>query len=271
MFGQYKRITGQFVGALTGKGIEYGGSMMRPEATGFGAVYFLREMLRHRGEDIEGKIATISGSGNVATFAAQRFVELGGKVVTMSDSLGFVHDPDGFSIEKIDWVKAHKTHRRGRMSEYVEVFPGATWHEGARPWAVPCDVALPCATQNELHADDARVLIANGCQAVAEGANMPSTIAAVDLFREAGLMFGPGKAANAGGVAVSGLEMSQNSLRQSWEAERLQQMLREIMGRIHERCLASGARADGTVDYVRGANIAGFRKVADAMLAYGVV
>jgi glutamate dehydrogenase (NADP+) len=271
MFGQYKRITGQFVGALTGKGIEYGGSMMRPEATGFGAVYFLREMLRHRGEDIEGKTAAISGSGNVATFAAQRFVELGGKVVTMSDSLGFVHDPEGFSIEKIDWVKAHKTHRRGGMSDYVSVFPGTTWHEGARPWAVPCDVALPCATQNELHEDDARALIGNGCQAIAEGANMPSTIAAVDRFRKAGVMFGPGKAANAGGVAVSGLEMSQNSLRQSWESERLQQMLREIMGRIHERCLAYGAKADGTVDYVRGANIAGFRKVADAMLAYGVV
>jgi glutamate dehydrogenase (NADP+) len=271
MFGQYKRITGQFVGAMTGKGIEYGGSMMRPEATGFGTVYFLREMLRHRGEDIEGKVATISGSGNVATFAAQRFVELGGKVATLSDSLGFVHDPEGVSLEKIDWVKAHKTHRRGRLSDYVDVFPGATWHTGEAPWAVPCDVALPCATQNELGESDALALLHNNCRAVAEGANMPSTRGAVDLFREAGIMFGPGKAANAGGVAVSGLEMSQNSLRQSWESARLQEMLREIMKGIHLRCLDYGAKRDGVVDYVRGANIAGFRKVADAMLAYGVV
>jgi len=182
-----------------------------------------------------------------------------------------VHDPEGFSIEKIDWAKAHKTHRRGTMRDYVAAFPGATWHEDARPWAVPCDLALPCATQNELGEDDERALIGNGCRAVAEGAIMPSTIVAVELFREAGVMFGPGKAANAGGVAVSGQEMSQNSLRQSWDAERLQQMLRDIMGRIHERCLAYGARADGTVDYVKGANIAGLRKVADAMLAYGVV
>jgi len=271
MFGQYKRITGQFVGAMTGKGIEYGGSMMRPEATGFGAVYFLREMLRQRGEDIEGKVATISGSGNVATFAAQRFVELGGKVVTLSDSLGFVHDPQGVSIEKIDWVKEHKTNRRGRLSDYVDIFPGATWHEGKAPWAVPCDVALPCATQNELCESDALALLHNNCRAVAEGANMPSTRGAVDRFREAGIMFGPGKAANAGGVAVSGLEMSQNSLRQSWESARLQEMLREIMKGIHLRCLDYGANSDGSVDYVRGANIAGFRKVADAMLAYGVV
>jgi glutamate dehydrogenase (NADP+) len=271
MFGQYKRITGQFAGALTGKGIEYGGSMMRPEATGFGAVYFLREMLRHRGEDISGKTAVVSGSGNVATHAAQKFVELGGKVVTLSDSQGFVHDPDGFTLEKIDWVKAHKTHRRGRISEYAVAFAGATFHEGQRPWNVPCDVALPCATQNELDDTDAAALLGNGCRAVVEGANMPTVQAAVDRFREAGILFAPGKAANAGGVAVSGLEMSQNAQRESWDAARLDQMLREIMSGIHERCLRYGAQADGPVDYVKGANIAGFKKVADAMLAYGVV
>ncbi|MCB2049560.1 MAG: NADP-specific glutamate dehydrogenase [Novosphingobium sp.] len=271
MFGQYKRITGQFVGALTGKGIEYGGSMIRPEATGFGAVYFLREMLRHRGEDIEGLTATISGSGNVATHAAQKFVELGGKVVSMSDSGGFVHDPDGFDKEKIEWVRQHKTHRRGRISEYAEAFAGATFHNGARPWGLPCDVALPCATQNELDEHDAKALIANGCRAVCEGANMPSTQLAVTAFREAGILFGPGKAANAGGVAISGLEMSQNAARLSWEAERLEQMLLKIMQDIHARCLRHGTRADGSVDYVRGANIAGFKRVADAMLAFGIV
>ncbi len=271
LFGQYKRITGQFVGAMTGKGIEYGGSMMRPEATGFGAVYFLREMLRHGGKDIEGKIATVSGSGNVATHAAQRFVELGGKVVTLSDSQGFVHDPQGFSLEKIAWVKAHKTHRRGRIADYAEAFGGATFHAGQRPWGVACDVALPCATQNEIGASDALALIANGCIAVAEGANMPSTREAVERFRAARVLFAPGKAANAGGVAVSGLEMSQNSQRQSWDAERLELMLREIMQGIHERCLRFGQTGDGTVDYVKGANIAAFRKVADAMLAQGLV
>jgi glutamate dehydrogenase (NADP+) len=228
-------------------------------------------MLRHRGEDISGKTAVVSGSGNVATHAAQKFVELGGKVVTLSDSQGFVHDPDGFTLEKIDWVKAHKTHRRGRISEYADAFAGATFHEGQRPWNVPCDVALPCATQNELDDTDAAALLGNGCRAVVEGANMPTVQAAVDRFREAGILFAPGKAANAGGVAVSGLEMSQNAQRESWDAARLDQMLREIMSGIHERCLRYGAQADGPVDYVKGANIAGFKKVADAMLAYGVV
>jgi glutamate dehydrogenase (NADP+) len=228
-------------------------------------------MLLHRGEDIEGLTATISGSGNVATHAAQKFVELGGKVVSMSDPGGFVHDPDGFDLEKIDWVRQHKTHRRGRISEYAEAFPGATFYQGARPWGLACDVAIPCATQNELDETDAQSLTANGCRAVSEGANMPSTQLAVEAFREAGVLFAPGKAANAGGVAISGLEMSQNAERLSWEAERLQEMLLKIMRDIHERCLRHGTKVDGSVDYVKGANIAGFKRVADAMLACGVV
>ncbi len=271
MFGQYKRITGKFVGALTGKGTEYGGSIIRAEATGFGVVYFLREMLRHRGEDIPGKVATVSGSGNVATYAAQKFVELGGKVVSMSDSGGFVHDPEGFDMEKIEWFRQHKTHRRGRIGDYVEAFQGSTFHPGERPWSVPCDVALPCATQNELDESDAMTLLANGCRAVCEGANMPSTQLAAHAFRGAGIMFAPGKAANAGGVAVSALEMSQNAERRSWDADSQKQMLLEIMRGIHERCVQFGAKADGTVDYVKGANIGGFQRVADAMIAQGLV
>jgi len=271
MFGQYKRITNHFTGVLTGKGLEFGGSMIRPEATGYGAVYFLENMLNHAGQHMEGKVAVISGSGNVATHAAEKVVQLGGKPVTLSDSGGFIHDPDGLTQEKIDWVKAHKTHRRGRIKDYVEEFPAATFHEGQRPWNVPCDVALPCATQNELLGDDARALVKNGCIAVSEGANMPSDLDAVHHFKEARILFAPGKAANAGGVAVSGLEMSQNSARRSWKEEELQAMLREIMDGIHARCLDYGTQADGHVDYVKGANIAGFKKVADAMLAFGVV
>jgi glutamate dehydrogenase (NADP+) len=271
MFGQYKRITNQFTGVLTGKGLEYGGSMIRPEATGYGAVYFLENMLKRAGQELHGKTAVISGSGNVATHAAEKATQLGAKVVTMSDSGGFIHDPDGFSQEKIDWVKQHKTHRRGRMSEYVDAFKGATFHQGKTPWHVPCDVALPCATQNELLGDDAKALVENGCVAVAEGANMPSDLDAVHVFKKARILFAPGKAANAGGVAVSGLEMSQNSERRSWKVEELQVMLRDIMDGIHDRCLTYGVQADGHVDYVKGANIAGFKKVADAMLAFGVV
>jgi glutamate dehydrogenase (NADP+) len=271
MFGQYKRITNEFTGVLTGKGLEYGGSMIRPEATGYGAVYFLENMLKHVGEDIEGKTAVISGSGNVATHAAEKIVQLGGKPVTLSDSGGFIHDPAGLTQEKIDWVKAHKTHRRGRISEYVEEFKGASFHEGQRPWSVACDVALPCATQNELNEEEARTLVKNGVKAVSEGANMPTTLEGTHVFRDARVLFAPGKAANAGGVAVSGLEMSQNSERRAWKVEELQVMLRDIMDGIHDRCLEYGTGKDGHVNYVKGANIAGFKKVADAMLAFGVV
>jgi glutamate dehydrogenase (NADP+) len=271
MFGQYKRITGQFTGVLTGKGLEYGGSLIRTEATGYGAVYFLLNMLKAQGQDLVGKKAVISGSGNVATHAAEKIVQLGGTVLTLSDSQGFIHDPDGITQEKIDWVKAHKTRRRGRISEYAEEFRNASFHEGKTPWGVPCDVALPCATQNELLGEDARMLVANGCCAVAEGANMPTDLEGVHVFQDARILFAPGKAANAGGVAVSGLEMSQNSERRSWKEAELQQLLTDIMEGIHNSCIRYGKEADGHVNYVKGANIAGFKKVADAMLAFGVV
>ena len=271
MFGQYKRITNQFTGVLTGKGLEYGGSLIRTEATGYGAVYFLANMLKTKNDDLVGKVAVISGSGNVATHAAEKVTMLGGKVVTLSDSAGFIHDPDGITQEKIDWIKQLKNVRRGRISEYVEQFKGATYHEGKRPWGVPCDVALPCATQNELLGDDARELIKNGCIAVSEGANMPTNLEGVHVFKDAKILFAPGKAANAGGVAVSGLEMSQNSGRISWKAEQLQQLLVDIMDGIHGSCVEYGQTKGGYCDYVRGANIAGFKKVADAMLACGVV
>lgn len=271
MFGQYKRITNRWEGVLTGKGREYGGSAMRPEATGYGAVYFMQNMLAHKKDVIDGKTAVISGSGNVATHAAEQITKQGGKVLTLSDSGGFVHDPDGFTQEKIDWVKEHKTHRRGRMSEYVDEFKGATFHEGQRPWSVACDLALPCATQNELNEDEAKMLVSNGVIAVSEGANMPTTLEGVHVFHDAKIMYGPGKAANAGGVAVSGLEMSQNAERISWNHERLGTMLTELMEGIHSQCVEYGDQGDGYVDYVKGANIAGFKKVADAMLAYGVV
>ena len=271
MFGQYKRITNQFTGVLTGKGLEYGGSLIRTEATGYGAVYFLANMLKTKNDDLVGKIAVISGSGNVATHAAEKVTMLGGKVVTLSDSAGFIHDPDGITQEKIDWIKQLKNVRRGRISEYVDQFKGATYHEGKRPWGVPCDVALPCATQNELLGDDARELIKNGCIAVSEGANMPTNLEGVHVFKDAKILFAPGKAANAGGVTVSGLEMSQNSGRISWKAEQLQQLLVDIMDGIHGSCVEYGQTKGGYCDYVRGANIAGFKKVADAMLAFGVV
>ncbi|MES1975390.1 MAG: NADP-specific glutamate dehydrogenase [Pseudomonadota bacterium] len=271
MFGQYKRITNQFTGVLTGKGLEYGGSLIRTEATGYGAVYFLQNMLKTRGTDLEGRTAVISGSGNVATHAAEKITQLGGKVLTLSDSEGFIHDPDGIDQEKIDWVKAHKTRRRGRISDYAKEFTGASFNGGMTPWGVPCDVALPCATQNELLGMDARALVSGGCIAVAEGANMPTNLEGVHVFKEARILFAPGKAANAGGVAVSGLEMSQNSERRAWKEAELQQLLLDIMAGIHDRCVAYGRTPDGYVDYVKGANIAGFRKVADAMLAFGVV
>ena len=270
MFGQYKRLTNRWEGVLTGKGQEYGGSQMRPEATGYGAVYFLQNMLKHSGMDVEGHSAVISGSGNVATHAAEKITQLGGKVLTLSDSGGFIHDPDGIDQEKIDWVKHLKTVKRGRISEYVDEFKGASFHEG-RPWGVAADLALPCATQNELNEDEAKSLVANGVKGVSEGANMPTTLEGVKVFHDAKIMYGPGKAANAGGVAVSGLEMSQNSERISWNQERLGDMLTDLMAGIHEKCTEYGDQGDGYVDYVKGANIAGFKKVADAMLAFGVV
>jgi len=276
MFGQYKRITNQFTGVLTGKGLEFGGSLVRTEATGYGAIYFLQYMLEHLGNSIEGKTCAISGSGNVATHAAEKVVQYGGKVLTLSDSAGFIHDPDGIDQEKINWVKQHKNKRRGRISAYADEFKNASFHEGQRPWSVACDLAAPCATQNELHGADAEMLVKNGCMGVTEGANMPTDLEGVDVFKKAGILYAPGKAANAGGVAISGLEMSQNSARVSWSEEDLQERLRDLMKGIHDRCVEYGGvdgkpAGKGHVDYVRGANIAGFKKVADAMLAYGVV
>ena len=273
MFGQYKRLTNEFTGVLTGKGLEYGGSLIRTEATGYGATYFLHEMLKHAGKDMVGLNAVISGSGNVATHAAEKVNQLGGKVLTLSDSEGYIYDPEGITQEKVNWVKELKNVRRGRISEYVKEFKGAQFHgNGARPWSVPCDVALPCATQNELNEDEAKILVKNGVIAVSEGANMPTTLEGTHVFKKAKVLFAPGKAANAGGVAVSGLEMSQNSARISWKEEELQRLLLDIMQGIHGRCLEYGSTAgEGYVDYVKGANIAGFKKVADAMLAYGVV
>ncbi|MEL6792131.1 MAG: NADP-specific glutamate dehydrogenase [Pseudomonadota bacterium] len=270
MFGQYKRLTNSFEGVLTGKGLEYGGSLMRPEATGYGAVYFLENMLHHRNDAIEGKTAVVSGSGNVATHAAEKILHRGGKPVTMSDSGGFIHDPEGFSQEKIDWIKEHKKQRGARISAYVEKF-GGEYHEGKRPWGVPCDLALPCATQNELNGDEAATLLGNGCIAVSEGANMPCDMDAIGKFLTAGIMYAPGKASNAGGVGMSGLEMSQNSARLHRDEEDLRAALKKIMGDIHDACVDSGTVSGDKVDYVRGANIAGFKKVADAMLAFGVV
>ena len=271
LFGQYKRLENRFTGILTGKGLAFGGSLVRTEATGYGAIYFLQHMLAEVGDGIAGKRAVVSGSGNVALYAAEKLDQLGATVLTLSDSSGFVHDPDGIGRDKLEWVKELKEVRRGRIAEYAERFPAATFHDGERPWGVPCDVALPCATQNELNGDDARTLVANGCWAVAEGANMPTHLDGIHVFREAKTLFAPGKAANAGGVAVSGLEMSQNSARLSWEADELERLLVDIMGGIHERCVEHGVTDGDHVDYVRGANIAGFVKVADAMLAFGAV
>ena len=272
MFGQYKRITNRFAGVLTGKGLEYGGSEIRTEATGYGAVYFLQNMLEYVGDSIEGKTVVISGSGNVAIHAVEKINQLGGKVVTLSDSGGFIHDKRGIGAENLAWVKALKTGRRGRISEYADEFPGSTYHEGQRPWGVACDVALPCATQNELLCGDAKMLVNNGCIAVSEGSNMPTDLEGVQVFKQAKVLYAPGKAANAGGVAVSGLEMSQNSAKIAWKEPELQTLLVEIMHGIHGRCVAYGGTPGETyIDYVRGANIAGFVKVADAMLAYGVV
>ncbi len=270
MFGQHKRLSGEFTGVLTGKGMEYGGSLIRTEATGYGTVYMMEDMLKARGDSVEGKTAVVSGSGNVATYAAEKINHLGGKVVTLSDSSGFIHDPDGITAEKLAYLIDLKTVRRSRISEYAKEF-GTKFYEGKQPWGIECDLAFPCATQNEIDAAEAKTLIENGCIGVSEGANMPTEQSGIDRYQEAKILFAPSKAANAGGVAVSGLEMSQNSARISWKEEELQKLLRDIMQGIHDQCEEYG-REDATyVNYLKGANIGGFIKVADAMLAYGVV
>ena len=271
MFGQYKRLRNEFTGVLTGKGISFGGSLIRPEATGYGDVYFAQSMLKTKGESFTGKTVVISGSGNVAQYAAEKATQLGGKVVTMSDSSGYVYDADGIDAAKLAFIMEIKNELRGRISDYLTKYPNAKFVAGKRPWEVKCDVALPCATQNELNEDEAKMLVANGCICVAEGANMPTTPEAVLVFHKAKILFAPGKASNAGGVATSGLEMSQNSLRLSWTSEEVDQRLKNIMLDIHASCVKYGTDASGYVDYVKGANIAGFVKVADAMLAQGVV
>ncbi len=271
MFGQYKRLRNEFTGVLTGKGREWGGSLIRPEATGYGTVYFAEEMLKTRGDSLKGKVITISGSGNVAQFATEKANEFGGKVVTLSDSSGFIHDPDGIDDEKLQYVMHLKNVKRGRISEYATKYPNATYVDGERPWSVKCDVALPCATQNEVIEEEAKTLINNGCFVISEGANMPSTPEAVEVYLQHKILYGPGKAANAGGVATSGLEMSQNAMRLSWTREEVDARLHTIMKDIHETCVKYGKEEDGTINYVNGANIGGFVKVADAMLAQGLV
>ena len=269
MFGQYKRIRNEFTGVLTGKGINWGGSLIRPEATGYGCVYFVEEMLKHIGNSIEGKDVLVSGSGNVAQYATEKVLHLGGKVVTLSDSSGFIHDPEGISKDKLDWVIDLKNNKRGRIKEYAEEF-GCEYFEGLRPWGISCDIALPCATQNEINESNAKDLVKNGLIAVSEGANMPSDPDAINIFQDSKVLFGPGKAANAGGVAVSGLEMSQNSMRIKWEREEVDQKLLTIMKSIHAACVFHGDNKKH-IDYVKGANISGFIKVADAMMDQGVV
>ena len=271
LFGQYKRLRNEFTGVLTGKGLSYGGSLIRPEATGYGNVYFVKNMLATKGQDMAGKTVVISGSGNVAQFAAEKATEMGAKVVALSDSSGFVHDPEGIDAEKLAFIKDLKNVKRGRISAYAEAYPTATFVAGERPWSVPCDVALPCATQNELNEEQAQTLVDNGCICVGEGANMPCTPEAIAVFHKAKILFSPGKASNAGGVATSGLEMSQNSLRLNWTSDEVNTRLEQIMNNIHQACVTYGTDDDGYVDYVRGANIAGFVKIAEAMMAQGVV
>ena len=271
MFGQYKRLRDEFTGVFTGKGQTFGGSPMRPEATGYGTCYFAAAMLATKGDSYEGKTVSISGSGNVAQYAAQKVLQLGGKVLTMSDSNGFIYDPDGIDAEKLAYVMQLKNVFRGRIKEYVQQYPTAQYFEGQRPWSIKCDIAMPCATQNELNEEEAKTLIANGCICVAEGANMPTTPEAIAVFQNAKILYSPGKASNAGGVATSGLEMTQNSMRLRWTPEEVDQHLKQIMTDIHEACVKYGTEEDGYVNYVKGANIAGFIKVAEAMMAQGLV
>jgi len=269
LFGQYKKLRNEFTGVLTGKGLGWGGSLIRPEATGYGAVYFAQEMLKTRGESMEGKTCTVSGSGNVAQYTVEKVNALGGKVVTLSDSSGFIFDKHGITDEKLQYVMELKNHRRGRIREYAEEF-GCEYYEGQRPWKVPCDVAYPSATQNEVSAVEAKMLVKNGCTCVSEGANMPSEPDAIDVYLGAKILYGPGKAANAGGVATSGLEMSQNSMRIAWSREEVDDKLHTIMRNIHSACVQHGTEGE-YINYVKGANVAGFIKVADAMIDHGVV
>lgn len=271
LFGMYKKLTRDFSGVLTGKGLEFGGSLIRPEATGYGNVYFLQEMLKTRGESVQGKRVLISGSGNVAQYTAEKVLQLGGTVLTMSDSCGYIYDAEGINREKLDFIMELKNVRRGRIKEYVEKYPSARYVEGAKPWGEKADIALPSATQGEIQEEDAKTLVANGIFAVSEGANMPSTNAAISVFQKARILYAPGKAANAGGVSVSGLEMSQNSLRLSWTSEEVDQRLHGIMESIHSNCVKYGTEPDGYINYVKGANVAGFLKVANAMMAQGLV
>ena len=271
MFGQYKRLRDEFTGVLTGKGITWGGSPLRPEATGYGTCYFASAMLATKGDSYEGKEVVISGSGNVAQFAAQKALQLGAKVLTMSDSNGFIYDPEGIDAEKLAYIMELKNIFRGRIREYADKYPGAQYFPNERPWKIKCDIAMPCATQNELNEEEAKTLVANGCICVAEGANMPCTPEAIEVFQKAKLLYSPGKASNAGGVATSGLEMTQNSIRLKWTREEVDQNLKRIMTDIHEACLKYGTEEDGYVNYVKGANIAGFIKVAEAMMAHGLV
>jgi len=271
LFGQYKRLKNEFTGVLTGKGASFGGSLIRPEATGYGVVYFTEQMLKYKNDGLKGKKITISGSGNVAQFATEKCIQLGAKVISLSDSSGYIYDPEGIDEEKLAFIMDLKNVKRGRIVSYTKKYPKASFHAGEIPWKLPCDIALPCATQNELDERDAKILIANGCFCIGEGANMPCTPEAIELFKKNKLLFAPGKASNAGGVAVSGLEMAQNSLRYSWTREEVNKRLQSIMVDIHESCLQYGKDKNGNVDYVKGANIAGFVKVADAMLAQGVV
>ena len=271
MYGQYRKLANEFTGVLTGKGITWGGSLIRPEATGYGTVYFAQDMLASVNDGIKGKKVVISGSGNVAQYAAEKILHFGGKVLTMSDSSGYIYDSSGINEEKLKFIMYLKNVQRGRISEYVKKYPKAVFKKGKTPWTVPCDMALPCATQNELNEEDAKKLVANGCKCVSEGANMPSTKGAVDFFIKSKILYAPGKASNAGGVATSGLEMTQNSLRYNWSREEVDEKLREIMLSIHNSCIEHGKQKNGYVNYVKGANIAGFVKVADAMIAQGVI
>jgi len=271
MYGQYRKLANEFTGVLTGKGMSWGGSLIRPEATGYGTVYFVQDMLAQKNDGIKGKKVVISGSGNVAQYAAEKILHFGGKVLTMSDSSGYIYDSSGIDEEKLKFIMYLKNIQRGRISEYVKKYPKAVFKKGKTPWSVKCDIALPCATQNELNGKDAKILVDNGCKCVSEGANMPSTKDAIEVFLKAKILFAPGKAANAGGVATSGLEMTQNSLRYNWTREEVDQKLREIMLNIHNSCIEHGKQKNGYVNYVKGANIAGFVKVADAMLAQGVI
>ena len=271
MYGQYRKLANEFTGVLTGKGITWGGSLIRPEATGYGTVYFAQDMLASVNDGIKGKKVVISGSGNVAQYAAEKILHFGGKVLTMSDSSGYIYDSSGINEEKLKFIMYLKNVQRGRISEYVKKYPKAVFKKGKTPWTVPCDMALPCATQNELNEEDAKKLVANGCKCVSEGANMPSTKGAVEFFIKSKILYAPGKASNAGGVATSGLEMTQNSLRYNWSREEVDEKLREIMLSIHNSCIEHGKQKNGYVNYVKGANIAGFVKVADAMIAQGVI